>query len=92
MDSDEQLEQWVLGNSLCPNDRGECCPDFSCCQPKLLADERARKVFADADEATRLSMLGMFLGAAMALAAMGKAKIIYVTGSDDPEQRYGDKQ
>lgn len=27
----EQLDKWVEGESLCPNDRDECCPDFSCC-------------------------------------------------------------
>lgn len=84
---DEQLEQWVLGNSLCPNDRDECCPDFSCCTPELLADENTRKAFAKANKETRMSMLGMFLGAGIAF--MGKDKEVHITGFDDPEKQYG---
>ena len=82
MTSDEQLAEWVKGNPQCPNDRDECCPDFSCCTPELLADEDMRKAFAVGDEEVRLSMLGMFLGAA--LAKMGKDKDVYLSGFDDP--------
>lgn len=82
MTADEQLAEWVKGNSQCPNDRDECCPDFSCCQPELLADEATRIAFADATEETRFSMLGGFLGAAMEKAAEGKN--VYIAGVDDP--------
>jgi hypothetical protein len=33
---DQQLAEWVNGLSVCHNSEGECCPDFSCCQPQLL--------------------------------------------------------
>lgn len=66
MTCEEQLNLWVQGNPVHNRDRDECCPDFSCCQPELLAESEVRQRFKDADEATRFSMLGMFLGAAMA--------------------------
>lgn len=86
MTSDEQLVEWVRGNPLHNDTRDECCPDFSCCTPELLADVDTRKAFVKADEVTRMSMLGMFLGAA--LAEMGIEKEVHLTGFDDPEQQY----
>jgi hypothetical protein len=63
---DKQLEEWVKGNSIHNDERDECCPDFSCCQPDLLADEKARLIFVKAfkenDQETQNSMLMMFLG------------------------------
>ena len=43
MTSDEQLAEWVKGNSIHNQDRDECCPDFSCCDNELLAPEDERK-------------------------------------------------
>jgi len=82
MTVDEQLSEWVKGNSLCPNNLGECCPDFSCCQPELLADEVTRVAFANGTKETRHSLLGGFLGAAMEKAVKGKN--VYIAGIDDP--------
>ena len=79
MTCDEQLTEWVKGNPIHNDERGECCPDFSCCQPHLLASERERIVFRDADETTRNSMLMMFLGAACA--SMGKS--VHIAGDAD---------
>ena len=41
-----------------------------------------RKAFVVADESTRMSMLGMFLGAAFA--EMGRKEDIYIAGTDNP--------
>jgi len=82
MTSDEQLAEWLKGNSIHNDTRDECCPDFSCCTPKLLADEDMRKAFVAADDDARISMLGMFLGAA--IAEMGKDKEVYLAGFDEP--------
>lgn len=69
MTPDEQLSQWVAGNPIHNNERkiggremrgGECCPDFSCCNPKLLAPEAERIRFRD-NPAARDSMLVEFL-------------------------------
>ena len=86
MKAEEQLAEWLKGNPIHNDDRDECCPDFSCCQPELLVDQRTRQAFVDANEALRMSMLGMFLGNAIALAAVEKK--VYVAGADDPEKRH----
>ena len=77
MTSDEQLDEWVKGNPVHNKGRDECCPDFSCCQPKLLASEAVRRKFRDADEKARMGFLWMFLGAVIALESDKK---VYVSG------------
>lgn len=60
MTSDEQLKKWVDGESVHngPTSKdGECCPDFSCCQPGLKWPPEKRKEFAGADDQTRSKML-----------------------------------
>jgi len=84
MTSDKQLAEWLKGKPIHNDERDECCPDFSCCQPSLLVDQATREAFADADEELRMSMLGMFLGRAMALA--GAEKEVYIAGADVPER------
>ena len=62
MTPDEQLTRWVAGDSVHDHDQGQCCPDFSCCRPALLAPEYERVAFRDGDEAERNVMLMSFLG------------------------------
>ncbi len=62
MTIDEQVASWVQGQSLHNDDRDECCPDFSCCEPGLLAPTEERESFKDADEKERGVMLMTFLG------------------------------
>ena len=83
MTADKQLAEWVKGNSIHNDTRDECCPDFSCCQPELLADEATRTAFEAANDEDRMQFLGMFLGAGMA--AMMPEKKVYIAGVDDPE-------
>lgn len=64
----QQLDEWVKGNSIHDYDyggEGQCCPDFSCCAPNLLAPEKARIAFRDASDEDRFKMLGYFLGAGL---------------------------
>lgn len=79
---EEQLARWVEGDPVHRGtvSGGECCPDFSCCQPQLLADEETRKAFAVASESGRNRFLGAFLGAA--IAAMGKGDEVYIAGKE----------
>ncbi len=42
-----QLKLWVAGKPKCPNSNGECCPDFSCCYPKLLIPLAKRKAYVE---------------------------------------------
>jgi len=65
MTPDEQLEEWVKGNSIHNTDRDECCPDFSCCCPKLLAPEDERKTFQAGNEELRMQMCMIFLERSM---------------------------
>jgi len=80
MTSDEQLRLWVEGK---PAHADECCPDFSCCVPELLAPEHERKAFADATQEGRYAFLGGFL--ARAFANHGKTKV-HIAGDHGEEQ------
>lgn len=100
MTPDEQLAEWVKGNSIHNNNRwysvvdddgkvverrkmegGECCPDFSCCMPSLQWTEDARRVFADADEKTRMSMLFNGLGMLINTQQTSDSGGVYLAGS-----------
>lgn len=85
MTSDEQLDRWVEGEPVHreDDDDGECCPDFSCCVPELLAEEDVRRRFVAADEEGRSALLMGFLGAAISKAAEdadAKVPEVYVAG------------
>lgn len=80
MTCDEQLKLWVGGKSVHNPDRpggGECCPDFSCCQPALLWPKEKREEFAAADEEKRFGMLS---GALRALLDYHEIRKVHVTG------------
>lgn len=93
---DHQLSEWVAGrpwhnpfnhdNTRHDGDtrQGECCPDFSCCVPEMLATEAARKAFAKAGIDTRMEMLGMFLGGAVQ--AETNNDKIYIAGLTPPTE------
>lgn len=67
MTVNDQLDRWRNGESIHNKERDECCPDFSCCKPELLADRFEREKFYEAwsegEDARPLidSMLLMFL-------------------------------
>ena len=77
MTSDEQLNEWVNGNSIHNHERDECCPDFSCCQSHYKANESERTLFRDRPE-LRHEMLMGFLSAALNVRADAN---IHVAGS-----------
>ncbi len=54
---EEQLVAWVKGQSVCPSTSGECCPDFSCCRPKLAWPPDKRVKYVTADRGTREKMM-----------------------------------
>jgi len=89
MKAEKQLELWVKGESVHNDELGECCPDFSCCKPWLLAPEHERRAFLKADQSgdnkTTTSMLFEFLGRAFA------SKKTYVAGySENYKDEKGD--
>ena len=61
---EEQLARWVKGESVCPNSKHECCPDFSCCKSGLLWPTEMREKFAAAQQGEREKMM---MGALCAL-------------------------
>ena len=77
----EQLEAWQRGVAIHQvSNGGQCCPDFSCCRPELLAPQDVRDVFVEAykqgheDVTTRFLMT--FLGNAFA------ESNIYIAGQE----------
>lgn len=66
---EEQERLWVEGISVHVKARvfltedTECCPDFSCCDPKLLQPREVREAFHRATSKERNAMLGEFLDA-----------------------------
>ena len=91
---EHQLREWVAGrpwhNPFNHDDtrhdgdtsQGECCPDFSCCQPSLLAPQAAREAFAKADDETRFKMLGMFLSGCVAEVTKDTEVNVHVSTGD----------
>ncbi len=65
-EQDWQLANWLDGKSEHNHVDDECCPDFSCCRPELLAPEHERKAFLASNEKGRIEFLMGFLGRAMA--------------------------
>lgn len=75
---DEQLQKWAAGESVCPNTLHECCPDFSCCRPRLGWPLDKRKKFVEAGQGEREKMMLGALGAFMEDAGVSA----YVTRGD----------
>ena len=82
--SKDQLEAWLKGKPYHNHESGECCPDFSCCQPVLLAPLHEREAFVRLDEKGRMPMLMTFLERALKHAAKlaGKDPDIHVIGPE----------
>ena len=77
MTPEEQLDRWLAGDSQCPNDRDECCPDFSCCVDGIDTPVKVKQRFIDNPEA-RDSICMMFLG--QLIAARRKEDEVHVAG------------
>lgn len=64
-----QLSNWVNGDSVHDSKFDECCPDFSCCEPRIKTHKEERELFAslylDRKYSEYEGMLVMFLGRAM---------------------------
>lgn len=67
---EKQLKDWVAGESNHDHINDQCCPDFSCAHPELLADEDTRVLYASAwvqdDEETLSDLNVQFLVRMMA--------------------------
>ncbi len=78
----DQLDKWVNGESIHNDERGECCPDFSCCNDKMDTPIDVRKRFRQAhiegDDELKSQMLGMFL--ATSINGYTELKNVYIAG------------
>lgn len=72
----EQLEQWVSGNSVHDSERGQCCPDFSCCVKEIVTSTEEKQTFFDAFKQGNTgitdNMLMMFLSQLLAVKCSDK--------------------
>ena len=75
---EEQLEYWLEGYSYCPSTNRECCPDFSCCNPELLAPADHRRVFVEGNAEIREGMCMSYLGGL--IATLPKPEKIHIAG------------
>ena len=75
MTSDEQLARWLRGEYVHNDTRDECCPDFSCCKPELLAPQEEREAFVTLSDKDREHLLFTFLGRAIELAGSKKVHL-----------------
>jgi len=66
MKPNEQLALWLEGESMHDHDfdgveGGQCCPDFSCCHPRMKWPKETRELFVDAffkgDDITTMNMI-----------------------------------
>ena len=80
---DEQLCWWVAGISVCPNTRHECCPDFSCCRPKLGWPLEKRAKFMGVGQGEREKMMMGALGALVE----DSGKKAYITRGDPKDHQ-----
>ena len=56
-----QLALWVKGVSAHNGETGQCCPDYSCCEPALLAPEEERITYLVGTDQQREAMTLTFL-------------------------------
>lgn len=61
MNSEQQLELWVQGNSVHNREHDHCCPDFSCCFPELAVDLDVRQRFARAINDNEIDVINHML-------------------------------
>jgi len=60
---------------------GECTPDFSCCNPKLLWPEEVRLSFKNASEEERNAMMGMALNSLVKSVAAEHGVKVHLIGA-----------
>ncbi len=83
-----QTLEWVKGNPIHNKIDDECCPDFSCCSPHLLAPSEVRQTFYNAvlkdDFKTRDRLLMEFLS--KMISADCSEKKVHIAGIEESRQ------
>ena len=83
----EQVRVWALEDKSIHNkERDECCPDFSCCTPELLAPKAVRELYYRAELSGNHKvverLLGEFLGKMVDNMPDKRKRKIYIAGSE----------
>ena len=93
--ANNQLDEWVKGNSIHNDVDNECCPDFSCCNSKISTPIEIRETFRDVNKKAgeeefnpdhhpwddaKMAMLMNFLGGSIATLDIDKK--VYIAGED----------
>jgi hypothetical protein len=90
----EQTLNWLKGSPRHNQIDDECCPDFSCCVPELLAPMEVRQIFYNAelkgDNKTIDRMLGEFLDRMIRHKLPNKK--VYIAGLDAQRNGYEDNK
>jgi hypothetical protein len=78
----EQTRLWVEGTSVHNNERDECCPDFSCCRPELLAPLEVRKLFYKVELEGNTKVMDRLLGEFLSnlISVSGSGKKVHIVG------------
>jgi hypothetical protein len=77
-----QLLEWVDGNSIHNEIEGECCPDFSCCNPKLLKEKFFREKYLASNSEQRESLCFGLLSDFLKFHNLSK-KVFVTNGKDE---------
>lgn len=76
----QQLEKWVAGENVHNAERGECCPDFACCQPDNHFPTETRQKFMQAYREGGSEAVWPFLAMALAGAAASSGVSVHIAG------------
>lgn len=84
-DNDKTIDVIYFGGAVATGGGGgECCPDFSCCSGYAGFPLEERKIFQQANESTRMQMLGGALQ--QAFVDLGQEKNVHIAGALTPAQ------
>ncbi len=93
MTPDEQIALWVKGESVHNDEAGECCPDFSCCNPKMQdTPQRDKERFQKAKQEGDEKMVGRLLYSWLGLAISRSDSPVkgYLAGDPDADSLRGE--
>ena len=78
----QQTSEWLNGNPQHNKVDDECCPDFSCCQPDLLAPKEVREIFYNAEKTGNQKLIDRMLGEFLSkmVATKFPNKKVYIAG------------
>ena len=80
----EQLNLWVAGKPVHNDEKGECCPDFSCCNKEVSTPQEVKELFRHAYLAGNEVLVNRLLMEFLSNALSGKN--VYIAGLEASRQ------